>query len=40
MKISPIRTKANYKSALTEVSKLVDLDPKLRSPNGDSLEVL
>jgi HTH-type transcriptional regulator/antitoxin HigA len=40
MKISPIRTKANYKSALTEVSKLVDLDPKAGTPNGDSLEVL
>jgi len=40
MKISPIRTKANYKSALAEVSKLVDLDPKVGTPNGDRLEVL
>lgn len=40
MKISPIRTKANHKSALAEVSKLVDLDPKAGTPNGDRLEVL
>jgi len=40
MKISPIHTKANYKSALAEVSKLVDLDPKAGTPNGDRLEVL
>jgi HTH-type transcriptional regulator/antitoxin HigA len=40
MKISPIHTKANYKSVLAEVSKLVDLDPKAGTPNGDRLEVL
>ncbi len=40
MKISPIRTKANYKSVLSEVSRLVDLDPKAGTPNGDLLEVL
>jgi HTH-type transcriptional regulator/antitoxin HigA len=40
MKISPIRTKANYESVLAEVSKLVDLDPKAGTPNGDRLEVL
>jgi HTH-type transcriptional regulator/antitoxin HigA len=40
MKILPIRTKANYKSALAEVAKLVDLDPKVGTSNGDSLEVL
>ncbi len=40
MKISPIRTKVNYKSVLAEVSRLVDLDPKVGTPNGDRLEVL
>jgi HTH-type transcriptional regulator/antitoxin HigA len=40
MKISPIHTKANYNSVLAEVSKLVDLDPKAGTPNGDRLEVL
>lgn len=40
MKISPIRTKANYKSALAEVSRLVDLNPNVGTPNGDLLEVL
>jgi HTH-type transcriptional regulator/antitoxin HigA len=40
MKISPLRTKANYESVLVEVSRLVDIDPKGGTPNGDRLEVL
>ncbi len=40
MKISPIRTRANYKSVLAEVSNLVDLDPKVGTLNGDRLEIL
>ena len=40
MKILTIRTKANYKSALAEVAKIVDLDPKVGTSNSDSLEVL
>ncbi len=40
MNISPIRTERDYKSALKEVSTLVDLDPDLGSEEGDRLEVL
>jgi HTH-type transcriptional regulator/antitoxin HigA len=40
MNIHPIRTEADYKAALRVVSKLVDLDPALGTPDGDRLDVL
>lgn len=36
----PIHTEFDYKQALAEVSRLVDLDPKISTPNEDRLEVL
>lgn len=40
MNIQPIRTKADHKAALKLVSKLVDLDPAPRTPDGDMLDVM
>lgn len=40
MDIRPIRTKADYRRALREVSALVDLDPRPNSPEGERLDVL
>ena len=40
MDIRPIRTHADYKAALKEVSRLVELDPDAGSPQGDRLDVL
>ena len=40
MDIQPIRTKADHKAALKLVSKLVDLDPAPRTPDGDMLDVM
>jgi HTH-type transcriptional regulator / antitoxin HigA len=40
MDIKPIRTKADYKAALKQVSKLVDLDPDPGTVNGDTLDIL
>jgi HTH-type transcriptional regulator/antitoxin HigA len=40
MNIHPIRTKADYKAALKEVSALIDLDPSLGTPKGDRLDIL
>jgi len=40
MEIKPIQTEADYKAALKEVSKLMDSDPKLGTPEGDRLDVL
>ncbi|WP_368566183.1 type II toxin-antitoxin system HigA family antitoxin [Pseudoxanthomonas sp. UTMC 1351] len=40
MNINPIRTEKDYKDALQEVSRLVDLDPELDSEDGARLEVL
>ena len=40
MQISPIRTKQDYRAALREVSRLMDLDPDIGTPNGDKLDVL
>jgi HTH-type transcriptional regulator / antitoxin HigA len=40
MNIKPIRTKADHKAALKEVSRLVDLDPARGTTDGDALEVL
>jgi HTH-type transcriptional regulator / antitoxin HigA len=38
--IKPIRTKADYKAALKQVSKLVDLDPNPGTVNGDTLDIM
>lgn len=40
MNIKPIRTPADYKAALKEVSFLMEHDPDLGSPEGDRLDVL
>lgn len=40
MNINPIRTDADYREALREVSALVDLDPEAGTDDGDRLEVL
>lgn len=40
MEIRPIRTKADYQTALKLVSTLVDADPKRGTPEGDQLEIL
>ena len=40
MDVRPIRTKADHKAALKLVSRLVDLDPAPRSPDGDLLDVM
>ncbi|MCD8505446.1 MAG: transcriptional regulator [Burkholderiaceae bacterium] len=40
MEIKPIRTKADYKAALTQVSALIDIDPAINTPDGDRLDVL
>jgi HTH-type transcriptional regulator/antitoxin HigA len=40
MNINPIRTEQDYKVALQEVSRLVDLDPEVDSDEGARLEVL
>jgi HTH-type transcriptional regulator / antitoxin HigA len=40
MNIRPIRTKADYKATLAEVSALMAADPAPRTPQGDRLDVL
>lgn len=40
MDIKPIRTEADYKAALKEVSVLMESDPALGTPDGDRLDVL
>jgi HTH-type transcriptional regulator/antitoxin HigA len=40
MDIRPIRTKADYKAALREVSAYFDDEPEPRTPEGDRFEVL
>ena len=40
MNVHPIRTKADYKTALAIVSKLVDKDPLPGTADGDRLDVL
>jgi HTH-type transcriptional regulator/antitoxin HigA len=40
MKISPIRSKTDYKNALAHAAKLVDIDPPKSSDQGKLLEVL
>ena len=40
MDIRPIRTKADYKATLKEVSGLVETDPAPGTPEGDRLDIL
>jgi len=40
MEIRPIRTKADYKAALREVSAYFDNEPEPRTPEGERFEVL
>lgn len=40
MEIRPIRTEADYKATLKEVSRLMEGDPELGTPEGDRLDVL
>ena len=40
MDIRPIRTKADYKAALREVSAYFDNEPEPRTPEGDRFDVL
>ena len=40
MEVRPIRSQSDYRAALREVSKLVDMDPPVASLEGERLEVL
>jgi HTH-type transcriptional regulator/antitoxin HigA len=40
MDIKPIRSKADYKRSLREISALMDSDPAPGTPSGDRLDVL
>lgn len=40
MDIRPIRTEADHKAALKEVSRLMEEDPDIGTPDGDRLDVL
>lgn len=40
MRIQPIRTRADYRAALKQVSALVALDPAPDTPQGERLDVL
>jgi HTH-type transcriptional regulator / antitoxin HigA len=40
MNITPIRTDQDYRAALREVSRLVELDPEPGTEEGDRLDVL
>jgi len=40
MDIHPIRTEADYKTALKVISRLVEVDPDIGTPDGDRLDVL
>ena len=40
MNIHPVRTKADYKAALKEISALMEFDPDLGTPRGDRLDIL
>ena len=40
MQIRPIRTESDYKNALKQVSRLIELDPDINSAEGEQLEVL
>lgn len=40
MQIRPIRSQADYKATLKEISGLMESDPDLGTPQGDRLDVL
>lgn len=40
MDIRPIRTEADYKAALKVISRLMERDPDIGTPDGDRLDVL
>lgn len=40
MEIKPIRTEQDYKSAIKEISALMDADPDQGTPEGDRLDVM
>lgn len=40
MDIRPIRTEADYKAVLEEISGLVEMDPAPGTPGGDRLAIL
>jgi HTH-type transcriptional regulator/antitoxin HigA len=40
MEIKPLNTAAAYQAALAEISALIDLDPELKTAEGDRLDVL
>lgn len=40
MNIRPIHTEAAYKEALREISRLMESDPELGTPDGDRLDIL
>ena len=40
MEIRPVRTEADYKATLKEVSRLMESDPDLGTPDGDRLDIL
>lgn len=40
MTVQPIHTQADYKTALREVSALIDIDPTIGTADADRLEVL
>lgn len=40
MEIRPVNTEADYKSALKKISRLMESDPEMGTPDGDHLDVL
>ncbi len=40
MNTLPIRTEADYRTALEEISRLIDSDPDIGTPEGDRLNAL
>lgn len=40
MDIRPIRTETDYRAALKQVSRLMETDPDIGTPEGDHLDVL
>ncbi|NYT25524.1 transcriptional regulator [Alcaligenaceae bacterium] len=40
MDIRPIRTETDHKAALKEISRLMESDPDIGTPDGDRLDVL
>lgn len=40
MEIRPVHTEVDYKSVLNEISRLMESDPDLGTPDGDRLDIL